>query len=128
MNAIKKLLPFLAVLALLAGCKTFTVAPGADPLVVYAEASAETALDTFDAFLKWERANEAALSEWPQIHATADEIRRNGKQWIRDLRTATKVYKSAKTSENRDALLIAQELLDFAVQEARQRFAEGGRV
>lgn len=123
------LLLLVAAMALpLAGCGTFTVAPGADPLVVYAEASAETALDTFKIFLKWERDNEAvALKIDPKIHATAEEIRRNGLIWIGELRTATRTYKAARTEDNAGKLRAAQQFLEFALGEVRIYYNYGTR-
>lgn len=126
MKTIRAILSIVA-LSVLVGCgTTFNVKPGADPVVVYAEASAETAFNVFDSFLKWEQENEAALSGVPQIHATAEEIRRDGLNWITELRTQTKIYKSNRTDKNRAALLGAQEIVDFALSEVRMRLAEGG--
>jgi hypothetical protein len=110
----------LTALLLFAGCSTFTVKPGSDPVVVYAEASAEMSATTFDAFLKWERANDAVLRKVdPGIHKVANEIRDNGMRWIRELRAATQTYKAAKTSENKTALLVAQGILDLAIAEVK---------
>lgn len=113
----------------LCGCSTFTVKPGSDPVVVYAEASAETAFDVFNSFLKWESQNESALLKVsPQIHATANEIRRNGVGWIKELRTATKAYKESRNGPTRTKLEQAQQFLDMAIQEVRQRLAEGKTI
>ena len=109
-----------------AGCGTFTVAPGSDPVVVYAEASAELALDTFDSFLKWERDNDATLRMVdPSIHKVANEIRDNGLRWIVELRDATKAYKASRTEPNRTKLQMAQQFLDLAIAELRAAMAKG---
>ncbi len=117
-----------AVLAVvLAGCGTMTVAPGSDPIVVYAEANAERALRVMDSFLKWERLNEVALLKLdPGIHRTAEEIRANGPRWIDELTAATRAYKASRTEPNRTALQAAQQFLDLVVAEMQMSLARGG--
>lgn len=126
-----KLASLVAVAALIAvaGCATFTVAPGARPEVVYAEYSAEQALAVFDSFLKWERENEAVLKALdPQIHRTANDIRDNGMKWIGELREATKAYKAKPASDTLTALQIAQQFLDLAISELRAATAKGASI
>lgn len=96
------------------GCAT-TIKPGADPIVVRAEQSAETSLALFDSFLKWERRNEAIVGA--DVHQLATDIRQHGKEWIQELRTATKAYAASRTGDNLDKLRFAQQMLDLAVTE-----------
>lgn len=122
------LVPVLAA-CLFTACGTFTVKPGADPAVVYAEYATETATATFDAFLLWERNNETALLKVnPDIHKAANEIRDNGPGWIEDLVSATRTYKRNRTDENKLKLQVAQQMLDLAIAEVRRRTAEGGSL
>lgn len=107
-------------LALVAGCKTYTVAPGSEPLVVHAEYTAEVALELFDSFLAWERKHEVAMiSVDPGIHQFAESLRTHGKRWIEELNTATRTYKQQRTGTNRDALVLAQAFLDLAMRETQ---------
>ena len=114
---------------LVAGCGTFTVKPGSDPVVVYAEYSSELALQSFDLFRKWERENDVALVKIdPSIHQVANSIRENGKRWIVELRTAISAYKVNRTPEAKTALLAAQGFLDLAIQEIRNATAKGASI
>ena len=111
------------------GCGTFTVKPGADPVVVYAEYSSELALSSFDAFLLWERENDVALLKIdPGIHKVANDIRDSGKRWILELRSAITTYKTSRTPESKAALLAAQAFLDLAITEIRNATAKGASI
>ncbi|MCX7915075.1 MAG: hypothetical protein N3A53_02065 [Verrucomicrobiae bacterium] len=121
MNTMMRLSLLLALVISMCGCKT-VVAPGADPVVVRAEQTAEVALETFDAFLRWERANSAALPE--SVRAVARDIRLHGKRWIVELREATKAYKRDRNGNNLDRVLFAQKLLEIAVNEIKLQTAK----
>lgn len=104
------------------GCGS--VAEGSDPLVVQAERTAEIAFETFDSFLKMEFANkEALLKIDPKIHETAEVIRRNGSQWIEDLRTATKAYKRARDPDSQSRLNAAMAAIQSAL-DSSQKYLE----
>jgi hypothetical protein len=91
----------LLVLALATGCST-TVAPGADPVVVRAEQTIEIAADTVDAFVRWERANEAKVS--PAVHAAAENIRREFPDKFRLTRAVLRAYKNNRGPEQKALL------------------------
>lgn len=86
----------LLVAAMAAGCARigYTVAPGADPVVVHAEQTASRSLAVIDEFLAWEHENRT----WVPRSATAlaDNIRRQYPEAFYRLRTATAAYKAAR--------------------------------
>ncbi len=84
----------------LVGCGS--VAPGSDPLVVRAEQLVPGAADTIDAFLKFERINEATLGK--DVHRVADELRVNAPRVILAARAATRTYKENRNAENKATL------------------------
>ena len=105
-----------AVLGLaLVGCGS--VAPGSDPVVVYAERTTLVSMDTIDAFLRFERANEAALGA--KVHGIAESLRKQAPKALRAARTATKTYKANRNAENKatleTALAVLQELANQAL-------------
>ena len=111
----------------LTGCtQPYTVAPGADAVVVHAEAIAETAVIRLDAFVAWERRNEAALLKVsPDIHAAADLMREVAPQAIRDLRAATKLYKQNRGPENKDKLNGALKALEYILLTTQTYYQKG---
>lgn len=107
------------------GC-AYKVAPGADPVVVHAEQLAISGPKVLDAFLSWERSNEAALLKAnPDIHAAADLCREYAPQAIRDLRAATKAYKQARTGGNLDKLKGSVAALDAILLSAKTYYLKG---
>lgn len=124
----RTLFTFLALALLTVGCATFTVKPGSSAEVVYAEFASEQALSTFDAFLRWERQNEAVLLKAdPSIHKVANDIRDHGMTWIAELNTAIRTYKANRTGTNLTALQQAQALLQLAITEIQAATAKGAR-
>lgn len=90
------------------------IKPGADPVVVQAEALAESAGDSMDAFVQWEYRNRAVAGS--DATAMADLVREFGPQYIRDLKTFTRIYKTSRTPDNlnntRAAILTLQSFLE----------------
>ncbi len=118
MRSIKQSFGLLMITALLAGCAGLD--PGADPVVVRAEQSAQIATDTFDVFLKFEYENSDLLKKiTPEFHKAAELIRRNGKGWILTLRNVTKSYKQNRTPENKANVATALATVDRALQEVQ---------
>jgi hypothetical protein len=76
----------------------FTVAPGADPLVVHSERAIESAFVVVDEFLKWEYANQKTAGK--EVHRVAEQIRRDYKEADTAARNAVKAYKSNRNSAN----------------------------
>jgi hypothetical protein len=93
--------------------------PGADPIVVNAERTANLAADTFDVFLKLEYDNRAALQTLsPAIHQYAETLRAKGPVWLDSLRALTKAYKFNRTSENKASLQTAISVVTAAMTES----------
>lgn len=88
----KKLLQIIVLsvgLALLPACDTFMQAPLTTPLpvnasvVTNAEKTLRVSKDTFDFFLKLEYDNQTLVkSQFPQIHAFAEYLRKNAANWL----------------------------------------------
>lgn len=113
MKPLRRLLAIAAAFALVAlplgtvtivgtGCAT-TVAPGADPIVVNAERSIKIAFDTVDAFIRWERANEASVPV--SVHAAAETLRREFPDKFRLARSVLRAYKTTNRGPEQKALL-----------------------
>ena len=83
---------------LFAGCGTYTVAPGADPVVVHAEQTLAVSRDTLDAFIQYDYAH--ADTEPAGVHAFAESIRRHAPDTFREARAILDAYQSAKTADN----------------------------
>ena len=99
----------------LVGCGS--VAPGSDPVVVYAERTTLVSMDTIDAFLRYERANETALGA--KVHDVAESLRKQAPAALRAARSATKTYKANRNAENKatleTALAVLKKLADDAL-------------
>ena len=82
------------------GCKggAYTVAPGADPLVVHSERAIESAFVIVDEFLKWEYANQKTAGK--EVHRVAEQLRKDYKEADLAARSAVKAYKTNRTSAN----------------------------
>ncbi len=109
------MLPLVLVGLILAGpVGCVTPAPGADPLVVQAEAMTENAAASLDAFVQWEYRNRAGVGK--DVTAAADLVREYAPGYIRELRAATKAYKELRSQDNADrtkaAMTVLQQLLD----------------
>jgi hypothetical protein len=108
----------------LVGCGS--VAPGSDPVVVYAERTTLVSMDTIDAFLRYERANEAALGA--KVHDVAESLRKQAPAALRTARSATKTYKANRNSENKatleTALAVLKKLADDALAATPKPAAE----
>jgi hypothetical protein len=94
-----------------------SIKPGADPVVVQAEALAETAGDSMDAFVQWEYRNRAGVSK--DVTAAADLVREFGPGYLRQLKGATRMYKANRTQPNLDATRAAIKTLQDLLEQAR---------
>jgi uncharacterized protein (DUF1501 family) len=100
-----------------------------DQLVVRSEQLLVISLDTFDTFLKIERANRTILDKVsPEIHTFAETVRRNGKSWIKSLEVAHDAYKNNRSSENHATLLTAFKTVQAAVAESQKYITKHGGV
>lgn len=92
-----------------------------DQIVVRTEQALAIGLDTFDTFLKLERANQQGLEKVsPQIHVFAERIRRDGKKWLKSLEAAHDVYKANRSAENHATLLTAYKTVQSAIVESQK--------
>jgi hypothetical protein len=105
-------------------CSCASVDEGADPVVVHAERTANYALDTFDAFLKFEYENRALIND-PAVKGSADGIRKNGPAWIADLRAATRAYKVTRSQTDGDRLQLALTVVQAGLDIAKRYLAAG---
>lgn len=97
----------------------------ADSVVVTAENLRESALGVFDAFMRVEKENDAALRTLnPKIHDAAEEIRKNGSRWLDDLTVAKTAYQSARTPENASKLNSALAAVRSALVSASKYLAD----
>lgn len=99
-----------------------------DQIILRAEQSAETAKLTFNTFVHLERDNQALLANIPAIHQWAENIRRNGINWIVSLRDATKNFKANRNAANQATLNTALITLTNAVNETNKYIAEAKKV
>jgi hypothetical protein len=108
----------------LVGCGS--VAPGSDPVVVYAERTTLVSMDTIDTFLRYERANEAALGA--KVHDVAESLRKQAPAALRSARSATKTYKANRNADNKatleTALAVLKKLADDALAATPKPAAE----
>lgn len=104
----------------LTGCaklRQVLYAPGADPVVVEAERLAETSLAVMEKFVAWERKYEEPLALIDhRIHLAAETVRENGLGYVEKLRTATKIYKAAKSVVEKATAKLDLELAQSNVQ------------
>jgi len=101
-----------------------SIAPGADPLVVQAEALTQTAGDSMDAFVQWEYRNRAAVGQ--DVTAAADLVREFGPAYLRELKAATRTYKALRNEPNADATRAAIKTLQDLLEQARNYYQPKG--
>lgn len=100
-----------------------------DQIILRAEQTAETAKLTFNTFVHLERDNQALLKQVnPSIHTWAENIRKNGINWIVSLRNATKTFKVARTPENQANLNTVIITLTNAVNETNKYLNEAKKA
>lgn len=87
-----------ALLLLTAGCSGFTVAPGADPVVVHAEQSLSVSRDALDAFVQYDYAHRKDVPA--NVHAAAEAIRREAPAKFRAAAAILDAYQANRSPEN----------------------------
>jgi len=114
------------------GCSSFNppalTEASTDQIILRAEQTAETAKLTFNTFVHLERDNQALLANIPAIHQWAENIRRNGINWIVSLRDATKNFKANRNAANQATLNTAMITLTNAVNETNKYLTEAKKV
>lgn len=127
---------FLCVVVLgLTSCAT--VQQGNDPVVVGAEATLQSGIDTFDAFLKWEHDNRAALqasspATAAAVHTYAEYLRApdpvthlaRAQQWLATAATLTETYKANRTAQNKVNLQTAIKTISAALGQVSLYFTK----
>lgn len=100
-----------------------------DQIILRAEQTAETAKLTFNTLVHLERDNEALLKQVnPNIHLWANNLRRNGIDWIQSLRTATKDFKVNRNTANQATLNTALLTLTNAINETNKYITQAKKV
>lgn len=120
----RKLISLIGIAILLAGCGTLspTGPYKGDKILYSADLSITTAYDVMHSFVTWEMQNRVALTGIPEIKVTADNIRKNAKQWIRSAISARDAYAGSPTEINRSSLQKALDVLATAVGQASLYF------
>lgn len=97
----------------------------ADIVVVTAETLRESALNTFDALMKFEKENEAVLRKLnPEIHTFTEKVRRESGGWL-DVVTEAKVeYQKNRNPANADKLKDAMALLNSMLSTAAKHLSQ----
>jgi hypothetical protein len=90
-----------------------------DQILIRSEQALRIALDTFDTFLKVEYDNRELVGKIPGAHQTAENIRKNGKHWIKSLEKAHDVYRDNRTSQNHANLVTAYKVIQAAIEESK---------
>lgn len=95
---------FGSAIALAPGCVSgsYTVAPGADPLVVHSERALKSAFEVVDSFLKWEHANRAVAGK--EAARVAEQLRKDYKEADDAAWSALRAYKTNRTAANKASL------------------------
>lgn len=92
-----------------------------DKILIHTEQALAISLDTFNTFLKIERANKTEFDKVsPEIHKFAENIRRNGKGWIKSAEKAHDAYRDNRTSQNYANLVTAYNVLKTAIAESQK--------
>lgn len=115
----------LLVSILLMGSGCASILSGNDPVVVRAEQTEKIALATFDTFLAIEAAHQAEIQSMsPIIHTVAENVRKNGKNWLTTANNLRKTYKSSRTPENKANLMTAIAIVETALTETQKYLVE----
>lgn len=87
-----------------------------DQILYSADQTIATTYDVLDAFLAWERANEAFVSA--DVHQAAEDLRKSAPGWFQSATTLRAAYALDPTPENRLKLQNALGILRAALNEA----------
>lgn len=98
-----------------------------DQIVVRSEQALKIGLDTFDTFLKAEYDNHDLFAKIPGAHQTAENIRRNGKKWIKSLEAAHDAYKGNRSAENHATLITAYKTVQAAITESKNYVSQAAK-
>lgn len=119
--------PTLALLAVLVLVSCASLRPGADPVLVRAEQALVVAFETTDAFLRIERANQAAMTAVvPGAHQVAEDIRVKGPASFRALEAAISAYRDNRDAEHRATLLTWLAVCEQLAHDAQVILAQWG--
>lgn len=127
MNTKRSLVAFCLLLCLAVGCAT--VKPGADPVLVRAQQTYATAVNSCDLLFNLELDNRALIeSKLPGTHAAVDKIKVNAKKYLPELLKATDSYSVAKTAENANALTIALAVIEDILRDVQSALVKTAGV
>jgi uncharacterized lipoprotein len=112
---------------LVAGCAT--VAPTADPVLVRAQQSYATAVNTCDLLFNIELDNRTLIeSKLPGTHATVDKIKTQAKTYLPKLLSAIDTYAAAKTAANASTLTAVLAVVEAFLASAQDLITKVGVV
>ena len=115
----------LLAVVLLASCASLR--PDADPVLVRAEQALVVSFEMTDAFLRIERANQAAMTAVvPGAHEVAESIRVKGPASFRALEEAISAYRDNRDAEHRATLLTWLAVCEQLAHDAQVVLAQWG--
>lgn len=103
----------------------------ADQIIVDAEKTTKIADDTFNTFLKLDYENRTFIKERaPSVHAFAEYLRKDDRalNWLRQARSATKAFKTNRTSDNQANLQTLIATIKQAVNDTNSNIATANAV
>lgn len=104
---------------------TYDTNAPADIVVVTAETTRESALNVFDALMKFEKENDATLRKLnPGIHEFAEKVRRDSQGWLNSLTEAKVEYQNDRSVGNANKLKDAMALVDSMLSSAAKQLAQ----
>jgi hypothetical protein len=123
---VKRLIIILAFALALTGCGTLDPSgPYAGDKTLYqADQTIATSYAVLDSFLQWEK--HVGRSK-PDVHALAEQIRREGPNWFRSATAIRDAYAAEPTPEKRKSLQSALAILQTALNEASVYLLENKR-
>lgn len=98
-----------------------------DAIVVRSEQALSIGLDAFNTFLKAEFDNRELFAKIPGAHQTAENIRRNGKRWIKSLEAAHDAYKGNRSAQNHATLITAYKVVQSAIAESKNYVSQASK-
>lgn len=101
----------------------------ADIVVVTAETTRESALNVFDALMKFEKENDAVLRKLnPGIHQFTETVRLDSQGWLNALTEAKVAYQRDRSPTNANKLKDTMTLVDSMLSTAAKQLAQAAAL
>jgi endonuclease IV len=126
LNSLLLLISVLLTLVAAPGCRNLAT-DGVyqnDQFLYQAELSTDTSYQLIHAYVSWESENRDALKQWPEIKASADNMRQNSPQWFASAFALHDAYLANPTPDNQQAYQKAINVLRAALTEASKYMAK----